>query len=140
MITKEVDLIFSSLLTAFVVMPILELWLLVKLGGHYGVVPTLLLVVATGIAGAWMARTQGLIVLLSIQREMAQGRMPAPQMLDGVMILVAGVMLLTPGLITDSAGFLLLVPPVRAMIRGWLRRKIERKLSEGAMTFSFRQW
>ncbi len=133
-------MIFSSLLMAFIVMPLLELWLLVKLGGHYGVVPTLLLVVLTGIAGAWMARTQGLMVLLSIQREMAEGRMPAPQMIDGVMILVAGVLLLTPGLITDAAGFLLLVPPVRATIRVWLRRKLERKLREGTVTFSFRQW
>jgi len=132
--------IFSSLLTAFIVMPLLELWLLVKLGGHYGVGPTLLLVVVTGIAGAWMARTQGVMILLSIQRELAEGRMPAPQMIDGVMILVAGVLLLTPGLITDAAGFLLLVPPVRALIRGWLRRKLERKLREGTVTFSFRQW
>jgi len=127
-------------LTAFIVMPLLELWLLVKLGGHYGVGPTLLLVVVTGIAGAWMARTQGVMILLSIQRELAEGRMPAPQMIDGVMILVAGVLLLTPGLITDAAGFLLLVPPVRALIRGWLRRKLERKLREGTVTFSFRQW
>ena len=133
-------MIFSSLLTAFIVMPLLELWLLVKLGGHYGVGPTLLLVVVTGIAGAWMARTQGVMILLSIQRELAEGRMPAPQMIDGVMILVAGVLLLTPGLITDAAGFLLLVPPVRALIRGWLRRKLERKLREGTVTFSFRQW
>jgi len=132
--------IFSSLLTAFIVMPILELWLLVKLGGHYGVVPTLLLVVVTGILGAWMARTQGLMILLSIQREMTEGRMPAPQMIDGVMILVAGILLLTPGLITDAAGFLLLVPPVRVIIRGWLRRKLERKLREGTVTFSLRQW
>jgi len=131
-------LIFSSLLTAFIVMPILELWLLIKLGGYYGIVPTLLLVVLTGIAGAWMARTQGLMVLLAIQREMAEGRMPAPQMIDGVMILVAGVLLLTPGLITDAAGFLLLVPPVRAQIRGWLRLKLEKKLREGTVTFSFR--
>jgi len=121
-------------------MPILELWLLVKLGGHYGVVPTLLLVVVTGIAGAWMARTQGVMILLSIQRELAEGRMPAPQMIDGVMILVAGILLLTPGLITDAAGFLLLVPPVRVIIRGWLRRKLERKLREGTVTFSLRQW
>lgn len=132
-------MIFSSLLTAFIVMPLLELWLLVKLGSHYGVGPTLLLVVVTGILGAWMARTQGLMVLMSIQREMAAGRMPAPQMIDGVMILVAGVMLLTPGLITDAAGFLLLVQPVRVIIRGWMRRQLERKLREGAVTFSFRQ-
>jgi UPF0716 protein FxsA len=133
-------MIFSSLLTAFIVMPILELWLLVKLGGHYGVLPTILLVVMTGVAGAWMARTQGLMVLMSIQREMGAGRMPAPQMIDGVMILVAGVLLLTPGLITDVTGFLLLTPPVRVVIRGWMRRKLERKLREGTVTFSFRQW
>jgi len=134
------ELFFSYLLTAFIVMPLLELWLLVQLGGRYGVGPTLLVVVVTGIAGAWLARAQGLMVLMAIQRDMAEGRMPAPRLMDGVMILVAGVLLITPGLITDAAGFLLLVPPVREVIRGWLRRQLEKKLREGTVTFSFREW
>lgn len=130
---------FSWLLTAFIVIPLAELWLLVKLGGYFGVVPTLLLVVVTGIAGAWLARTQGLLVLMTVQRDLAEGRMPTPALIDGAMILVAGVLLITPGLITDTAGFLLLVPPVRALVRGWLRRKLEKKLREGTVTFSFRR-
>lgn len=133
-------MIFSSLLTAFIVMPLLELWLLIRLGRYYGIGATLGLVILTGIVGAWMARAQGMMVLQAIQRDMAEGRMPAPRLIDGMMILVAGVLLLTPGLITDGVGFLLLVPPVRAMIRVWLRRKLEQKLSKGAVTFSFRQW
>ena len=64
--------------------------------------------------------------------------MPAPRMIDGVMILVAGVLLITPGLITDTVGFLLLIPTVRRVIRGYLRRKIEQKISEGNVTMTWR--
>lgn len=133
-------MIFSYLMTLFIVMPLLEIWLLVQLGALYGWQWTLMLVVITGVTGAWLARAQGMQVLLAIQRDMAQGRMPAPRLLDGVLILVAGVLLITPGLITDATGFLLLMPPVRVIIRNWLRRKVEKKLREGTVSFSFREF
>lgn len=133
-------MIFPYLLAAFIVVPLLELWLLLQVGACCGWRVTLLVVVLTGVTGAWLARVQGLRTLLAIQRDLAQGRMPAPRLMDGVMILVAGVLLITPGLITDAAGFLLLIPPVRGAIRGWARRKVERKLREGTVSFSFREW
>jgi len=132
-------MIFSSLLTAFIVMPLLELWLLLQLGGCYGWRVTLLVVVLTGFTGAWLARMQGLQTLLAIRRDMAEGRMPAPRLMDGVMILIAGVLLITPGLITDAVGFLLLIPPVRGAVRGWMRLRLEQKLRDGSVSFSFRE-
>jgi UPF0716 protein FxsA len=75
--------------------------------------------------------------LLKIQQEMSIGNIPAPQMIDGVMILVAGALLITPGLITDIAGFLLLVPYVRGQIRLWLRKKLEEKVRNGYVQVNY---
>ncbi|HAS82811.1 MAG TPA: membrane protein FxsA [Verrucomicrobia bacterium] len=129
---------FSYLLVAFIVMPLIELWLLLQVGAHVGWKSTLALVIVTGVTGAWLARAQGAQVMREIQRDMANGVMPAPRLIDGAMILVAGVLLITPGLITDTLGFLLLLPPVRSQIRVWMRRKLERKLREGTVTFRTR--
>lgn len=132
-------MIFSYLMMAFIILPLVELWLLVQLGSRLGWGAALLLVVGTGIIGAWLARVQGMQVMLEIQRDLAEGRVPTPRLMDGVMILVAGVLLVAPGLITDATGFLLLLPPVRVFIRGWLRMKLEKKMREGGtIQFSFR--
>ena len=124
---------FGYVLALFVILPIIELWLLFHVAAHIGFWTTLMLVIATGVIGASLARAQGVLVMLEIQRDLAEGRMPAPRMIDGVMILVAGAFLITPGLITDTAGFLLLVPAVRTAIRSWLSRKFEQKLRDGAI-------
>ena len=117
-------------------MPMLELWLLIRVGQVIGAPWTIVIVVLTGAAGAWLAKLQGLMVIMEIQRDMAEGRMPAPRMLDGVMILIAGVLMITPGLVTDAAGFALLVPAVRYSIRQWMRRKLEQKLSDGSININ----
>lgn len=124
-------MIFSTLVTLFIVMPILEIVILFRVHEHVGPLNTVAIVVVTGFVGAALARQQGFMVLQGIQRDMAEGRMPAPRMMDGVMIMAAGILLITPGLITDAVGFLLLIPPVRREIRIWLRRRIERKLQDG---------
>ena len=131
-------MIFTYLLAAFIFLPIAELWLLFKVDARLGLGATLLIVVLTGFIGAWLARAQGLMVMLQIQRDLNEGRMPAPHLIDGAMILIAGALLITPGLITDSVGFLLLVPGVRAQIRGWLRYKMEQKLRDGTMNVTFK--
>ncbi len=130
---------FSYLLMAFILLPIVELWLLFKVAAVLDFGTTLLIVVMTGFIGAWLARAQGVMVMLQIQRDLAEGRMPAPRMIDGMMILIAGALLITPGLITDTVGFLLLAPPIRVLIRGWLRQMLERKLKDGSMNVSFRR-
>lgn len=119
------------LIALFIGLPVVELALLIKLHGLLGLGPTILLVLGTGIAGAALVRRQGIAILFRIQREMADGILPAPQMIDGIMILLAGALLVTPGLITDTVGFALLVPQVRTWIRGWLRNKLERKMRSG---------
>lgn len=122
---------FPYLIVLFIGLPIIELALLFELHGAVGFMPTVLLVLLTGVVGAALVRRQGLAILLKIQREMSIGNVPAPQMMDGVMILVAGAFLVTPGLITDVSGFLLLVPVVRERIRLWAGKMVERKIRSG---------
>ena len=124
---------FAWLVIAFVAMPLIELTVLLRVHAAVGFRYTLAIVVLTGVTGAFLARVQGLLVVTQIQRDLAAGRMPAPRMIDGVMILVAAVLLITPGLITDGVGFALLVPPVRAAIRAWLRQRLEDKLRDGSV-------
>lgn len=123
----------SYLIALFVGLPIVELALLFELHGRVGFVPTVLIVLLTGVAGAALVRRQGMAMLLKIQKAMARGHIPTPQMIDGVMILVAGAFLVTPGLITDASGFLLLIPAVREQLRSWLKRTLEEKVRKGYM-------
>lgn len=116
------------IIALFIGLPVVELALLFKVHEYVGLGPTILLVLLTGITGAALVRRQGIAILFRIQRELEAGKLPAPQMIDGIMILVAGALLITPGLITDTVGFALLVPFVRETIRGWLRKKLEQKV------------
>ena len=101
----------------FTLMPLLELWLLVQLGSEFGFFTTISLVLITGFIGAALARWQGWQAVARIQSDMQQGIMPAKAIGDGVMILVAGVLLITPGVITDAVGLSMLIPPVRSGMR-----------------------
>ena len=112
---------FLRLLLLFTVVPLIELFLLVKLGTMIGIGATVLIVICTGILGAWLARWQGLGVL----------RLPADALIDGLLILIAGAVLLTPGLITDAFGFLLLVPQGRAVVRRLTRARFETRTVNG---------
>lgn len=125
-------MLLSGLVFAFIVLPLTELAILLEVRDAVGLFPTLAVVVLTGVIGAALAKSQGLRVLNEIQRELAMGRMPAPQIMDGVMILISGILLITPGLLTDTAGFLLLIPAVRSAVRAGLRRKLEKKLRDGS--------
>ena len=120
-----------KLFLLFTLIPIIELMILIDLGTSIGLAPTLGVVILTGALGAWAARTQGFYVVSRIQAEMAAGKLPGAEMVEGAMVLVGGVLLLTPGLLTDAAGFALMAPPVRAVVRGWLMRKFEKMIEEG---------
>ena len=108
---------FPKLLTLFVAVPLVELFLLIKLGEWMGFWPTVWLVITTGFIGASLARWQGFTVLSRIQQDLAIGRMPADKIVDGLMILIGGIVLLTPGLLTDCLGFLLMIPAFRNFAR-----------------------
>jgi UPF0716 protein FxsA len=89
------------------------------------------LILLTGVLGATLARFQGIAVLQGMQRELAEGRLPASSLIDGVIILIAAALLVTPGVLTDAVGFLLLVPVTRTGIRRLLRQRLERAVREG---------
>ena len=119
------------LLALFVGLPVIELSLLIRLHALLGLLPALGLILLTGVVGASLVRHQSLDLLLRIQRELSNGVIPAPQIIDGVMLLLAGALLITPGLITDIFGFLLLIPHLRGYVRAWLKRKMEEKVRSG---------
>ncbi len=113
------------------VVPLLELFLLVKLGTVIGIGATVVIVICTGVLGAWLARWQGLGVLRRLTEDLNQGRLPADALIDGLLILIAGAVLLTPGLITDALGFLLLVPQGRAVVRSRVAARFEKQTADG---------
>ena len=104
---------FGNLLVLFIVIPLVELFLLIQVGSRIGVVPTIGLIVLTGLIGASLARQQGLSAMRRIQEEIRNGRQPALELLEGVMILIGGIVLITPGIMTDLFGFALLLPAFR---------------------------
>ncbi|MEM7350244.1 MAG: FxsA family protein [Acidobacteriota bacterium] len=108
---------FFRLLLLFTTVPLIELALLVEIGRHVGLLTTVALVFFTGVLGAWLARSQGLRTLSRLQSELQAGRMPTEPLLDGLMIFVAGAVLLTPGMLTDLFGFALLTPAFRRIVQ-----------------------
>ncbi|MFT4638829.1 MAG: UPF0716 protein FxsA [Verrucomicrobiales bacterium] len=116
---------FARLLLLFITVPFIELMLLFKVGAKVGFPVTLGIIIFTGIFGATLTRTQGLQAWLRFQQALGEGRLPHAEVLEGLMILVAGAVLLTPGFLTDIAGFLLLVPPVRTAVGRWLGQRLK---------------
>ena len=114
-----------KLFLAFTIIPIIEIYLLIEIGSMFGALTAVALVILTGFLGAFLARMQGLQTLYRIQESLREGRMPSGELLDALLIGIAGLVLLTPGFLTDSAGFLLLIPATRNAIKNWLRRQIE---------------
>ena len=110
---------------AFTIIPIIEIYLLIEIGSMFGTLMAVTLIILTGFLGAFLARMQGLQAVYRIQESLREGRMPSGELLDALLIVIAGIVLLTPGFLTDSAGFLLLIPATRNSIKHWLRRQIE---------------
>lgn len=123
------------LMLLFILMPLIELAILVYLGTIIGALYTVLIVLATGILGAVMARHQGLAALSRIRSSIESGIMPANELFDGALILAGGLLLLTPGIITDIVGFAVLVPQTRRIIRRWIRSLIHRRIQMGEIHY-----
>ncbi len=122
---------FLRLFLLFTCIPLVELFLLLKIGSIVGALNTILLVIITGVLGAYLAQQEGLRTLERIRTLMAQGEMPGEPLIDALLILVAGFVLITPGILTDLLGFLMLIPATRAPIRRWIRGQLERKFKAG---------
>lgn len=116
----------------FTLVPLVELALLIRIGGLIGLGPTLGLVLVTGAAGAWLARREGLRSWLAVQRELGAGRVPGEELVHGMIILVAGALLVTPGVLTDMVGFTFLARPVRRRMIRKLRERFTRQVETGA--------
>jgi len=115
--------IFRYLLILFLTIPLIEIYFLIEVGEVIGAWPTVLLVVFTAVLGVWLLRWQGLSTLTRVQTSLEHGELPAQAMLEGMLLLVAGALLLTPGFVTDCFGFLILVPPLRQRMAGWLLQR-----------------
>jgi UPF0716 protein FxsA len=112
----------------FVVTPLVELAILIYLGTLIGALYTILIVVITGLLGAFLARRQGLATLSRIRSSIERGILPSDDLFQAVLILIGGLLLITPGLITDLAGFAMLIPQTRNIVTKWLRNLIQRKI------------
>ena len=114
-----------KLFLAFTIIPVVEIYLLIQIGTIFGALTSIALVIVTGFLGAYLARIQGLQTLFRIQKSLREGQMPPGELLDALLIGIAGLVLLTPGFLTDAFGFLLLIPNTRTAIKQWLHRQIE---------------
>jgi UPF0716 protein FxsA len=130
---------FLILFLLFTILPLIELTILIRIGQVTEWWVPILLVIATGIAGAALSRWQGLQVLERIREDARSGRVPADALIDAFLILLAGILLITPGIVTDLAGCALLIPPIRAIVKravaAWIKRKIEIRVGRVASQF-----
>lgn len=119
------------LLILFLALPIAEIYVIVQVGQLIGILPTLAILLLDGFLGAAVARSQGRAAWARFNRALAEGRVPARETVDGALVILGGALLLAPGFITDIFGFLLLLPPTRALIRGSVTRLASRRVSFG---------
>ena len=114
-----------KLFLAFTIIPVSEIYILIAIGGQIGILPSISLVILTGIVGASLARSQGLKTLGRLRNSFQQGVVPGEELLNALLIAIAGIVLLTPGFLTDAAGLFLLIPATRTLCREWLKRRME---------------
>lgn len=115
---------FAALALAFLVVPFLELVVLIQVGQEFGALPTVAALVLVSVVGAALVKRQGLGLVRRARAQIAVGEVPGVEIVDGILVLFAGALLLTPGFLTDALGLSLLVPAFRAALRRWARRTI----------------
>jgi len=128
------------LILLFTITPIIELFLLLQLSKVTSVWATVGLVLVTGITGAYLAKSQGRLIITKIRTELNEGRMPGDQLLNGLCVLVGGALLLTPGIITDIFGFTLVIPGTREIFKVFVKKILSKKLQDGSVNIHYRRW
>jgi len=126
-----------KLFFAFTIIPFLEIYLLIKVGSYLGAFTTIMIVALTGFLGAYLARLQGLYTMMKVKESLNRGEMPAEALLDALLILLAGIVLLTPGFLTDMAGLMILIPETRIVFKRWLRKRFEEWVNKNQMGIRF---
>ncbi|MDY6862615.1 MAG: FxsA family protein [Thermodesulfobacteriota bacterium] len=127
---------FLKLFLLFTLVPFLELALLLKIGTKIGVLNTLMLIILTGILGAYLTRRAGFSVVFRIKSDLDQGKIPSEGIFHGVLVLIGGVLLITPGFTTDAVGFLLLMPGFRDLIKKELEKRVKRYIADKRIVYS----
>jgi len=123
---------FFKLFLLFLIVPVLEIYLLIKVGSLIGGLATVATLLAVSLLGAYLVRSQGFMIMAQIRQELAGGRLPAAQMLDGALVFVGGVLLMTPGFFTDFLGIFFLIPASRRVIKMWLGLWLQSRLAKGS--------
>jgi len=123
----------GKLILLFILLPTAEIIILLKIGGMVGIANTVLIIVGTGIAGSVLYRTQSRVNLLKINENLQRGIIPDREMVDRLLIMLGAVLLMTPGVITDTSGFLLLLPFTRPLIRKVIKRWLRKKVGDGTV-------
>jgi UPF0716 protein FxsA len=129
---------FTKLLILFVIVPITELYILIEVGKKIGSLTTIGIIILTGVIGAYLVKGQGFMILKKIQNDLNEGIMPGDSLIQGAIILVGGIFLLTPGFVTDSIGFIFLIPVSRRVVKKYLLKWLKGKIKEG--NFYYREF
>jgi UPF0716 protein FxsA len=129
--------VLLKLFLAFTLIPFLEIYLLIKIGSYLGAFNTVMIVILTGFLGALLARYQGLQTMQRVRESLDGGEMPAEELLDALLIFLAGIVLLTPGFLTDLAGLLILTPQTRLLFKRWLRKKFDQWITQKRVNITF---
>jgi UPF0716 protein FxsA len=127
----------SRILLILALLPLLELYVLIKIGSYLGAFNTIALIIVSALLGLVLVRIEGLRTLHQIRQCTAQGIVPAEEMLDGVLIFVGGILFVIPGVLTDVAALVLLIPPTRNMFKRWLRRRFDRMVASGNVRLQY---
>jgi UPF0716 protein FxsA len=130
---------YKWLLAVILILPIIEIWAILQVGEWLGGWTTFLIIVAMGIAGAYFARLEGRKVWLEAQRQMETGQMPGRSLIDGLCVLLGGLLLLLPGFLSDIAGIVLLLPVTRPIFRGIVLQWLEKRMRNGG-NFTIRRF
>jgi UPF0716 protein FxsA len=125
------------LVLIFIVVPLVELYVIIQVGQAIGVVPTLALLLADAVLGSILLRHQGRAAWIRFNRALAEGRLPHKEVFDGVLVIMGGALLLTPGFLTDILGLILLIPPTRALVRTVSARFVRHRLALGGAAWTF---
>jgi UPF0716 protein FxsA len=123
------------LVLIFILVPIAELYVIIQVGGAIGVLPTLALLIADALLGSLLLRQQGRAAWVRFNRALAENRLPHKEVFDGVLIIMGGALLLTPGFLTDVVGLILLIPPTRAAVRAVAARIVRGRMARGGVAF-----
>ena len=126
---------FTKILILFVIVPVTELYILIEVGKKIGSLTTIGIIILTGIIGACLVKSQGFMILRKIQNDLNEGIMPGDSLIQGTIILAGGILLLTPGFVTDIVGFIFLIPISRNIVKKYLLKWLKGKIKEGNFYF-----